>query len=118
MENKPQKKNRILINFNAKNWAESAKKLKETYDELLASVRDKCKAECKEHDVKVKELKKNHEKIINLIKKESANISMKIKSEKDQHSNNTVETHEKLTKSELRHNSEKEMKNKTSKDYR
>ena len=52
------------------------------------------------------------------VKKESANISMKIKSEKDQHSNNTVETHEKLTKSELRHNSEKEMKNKTSKDYR
>ena len=50
MENKPQKKNRILINFNAKNWGESAKKLKETYDELLASVRDKCKAECKEHE--------------------------------------------------------------------
>ena len=52
------------------------------------------------------------------VKKDSANIGMKIKSEKDQHSNNTVETHGKLTKSELRHNSEKEIKNKTSKDYR
>ena len=52
------------------------------------------------------------------VKEESANISMKMKSEKEQHSNNIVETHGKLTKSEFRHNSEKELKNKTSKDYR
>ena len=70
MENKAQKYP-VRIKFNADNWSESAKKMKETYEELLASQRSEYKAECKDHDVKVRELKKKHEKIINLIKKES-----------------------------------------------
>lgn len=103
MENKPQKKYPIRINFNAKNWSESAKKMKETYDEYVASVRSKWRAECKEHDVKVKELKKNHEKMTNLIKKESADKYDSMVKERDElivdHDNeikNLKKNHEKM----------------------
>lgn len=72
MENKTQKKFPVRITFNAKNWSESAKKMKESYDDYVDSIRDKWRSECKEHDVKTKELKKNHEKMINIITRESA----------------------------------------------
>lgn len=72
MENKAQKKLPVRITFNAKNWSESAKKLKDAYDDYVDSIRDKWSAACKEHDVKSKELKKNHENMINIITRESA----------------------------------------------